>query len=133
MGYPPTEVEIVILRVADLGFSEAATTKEIIGTDHDTDQRGVPVPFTRGRGRQFGLELCPPEVVLEFRLKYKDQPLEERLYVAMKPVLCSDGEPHIFVLVHNADGLSLDTVPARPDDKWHPNNKFMFCLGLAEK
>lgn len=121
------KVDIVILRVADLGFPEAATTREIIGTDHDTDQHGNSAPFTGGRGQQLGLELCPPEVVLQFRLEYKDQPLDERLYVAMKPIASSDGEPRIFVLVHNAGGLGLDAVQVRSDDKWHPNNKFMFC------
>lgn len=122
------EVSIVILRVADLGFSEAATTRELIGTDHDTDQHGNSAPFTTGRGRQLGLELCPPEVVLQFRLEYKDQPLDERLYVAMKPIVASPGgEPRIFVLVHNTGGLGLDAAQVRPDDKWHPNNKFMFC------
>lgn len=121
------KVNIVILRVADLGFPDAVTTRELIGTEHDTDQHGSSAPFTGGRGRQLGLELCPPEIAAQFRLEYKDQPLDERLYVAMKPIASSDGEPRIFVLVHNADGLFLDAAWARPDDKWHPNNKFMFC------
>lgn len=121
------KVNIVILTVADLGFPEAATTREIIGTNHDTDQHGSSAPFTGGRVRQLGLELCPQEVAPQFRLEYKDQPLDERLYVAMKPIASSDGEPRIFVLGHNADGLFLDAARARPDDKWHPNNKFMFC------
>ncbi|MCI0559944.1 MAG: hypothetical protein MN733_15745, partial [Nitrososphaera sp.] len=120
----------VILSVAELGFLEAATTREIVGTDHDTDQHGNLAPFTEGRGQQLGLELCRREVVLQFRLDYKDQPLDELLYVAMKHIASSDGEPRIFVLVHNADGLGLDAIQVRPDDKWHPNNKFMFCCTL---
>jgi len=122
------KVKIVILTVADLGFPEAATTTEIIGTDYDTDEHEISAPFTGGRGQQLGLELCPPEVAPQYRLKYTDQPLDERLYVAMKPIASSDGEPRIFVLGHNADGLFLDAARARPDDTWHPNNKFMFCL-----
>lgn len=114
--------------MADLGFLEAATTGEIIGTDSDTDQHGIPAPFTKGKGRHFGLELCPPEVAPEYRLKYKDQPLGEQLYVAMRPIISSDGEPRIFVLGRNADGLFLDAILARPDDKWHPNKKFIFCM-----
>ena len=121
------EVTLVILRVVDLGFAEAATTKEIIGTDHDADQIGDSAPFTAGRGQQLGLELCPPEVAAYYRLEYKDQPLDEHLYLAMKPIAISDGEPRIFVLGHNADGLFLDAAQARPDDKWHPNTKFIFC------
>jgi len=123
----PTKVKIVRLRVADLGFPNGATTKEIIGTDNDTDQHGYSVPFTGGRGSQLGLELCLPEVAPQYRLDYKDQPLGERLHVAMKPIACSDGEPRIFVLEHNTNGLSLDAVRARPDDKWHPSDQFLFC------
>ena len=127
------KLTIVTLRVSDLGFSEAATTSEIIGTDHDIDQHGSLAPFTGGKGKLFGLELCLPEVALEYRLKYEDQPLDERVYVAMKPIVTPNGEPSIFVLGHSAGGLFLDATQARPDDKWHPNKKFMFCLNSAEK
>lgn len=126
-------VKTVILTVEQLGFSESATTSEIIGTDHDTDPHGNSTPFAQGRGQQLGLALCPPEVAPEFRLKYTDQPMGEALYVGMKPMTPSSGEPSIFVLGHNADGLFLDAVRARPDDKWHPNSKFLFCLALTEK
>jgi hypothetical protein len=114
--------------VRDLGYPEGATTKEIIGTEHDTDVHGHPAPFSGGRGVQLGLELCSAEVAPYHRLEYKDQPLGERLYVAMKPINTSDGEPRIFVLVHNADGLSLDAVRARPDDKWEATDIFIFCM-----
>jgi len=121
------EVRLVRLRVAELGFPDGATTSEIIGTQHDTDQHGHPAPFTGGKGAQLGLRLCPPQVGPECRLEYNDQPPEERLYVAMKPISSSDGEPRIFVLEHNADGMSLDAVRARPDDKWQPTDLFIFC------
>lgn len=126
-------MNIITLTIGNLGFSEAATTSEIIGTDHDTDQHGNSAPFTRGIGRQFGLELCPPDVALNYRLQYKEQPLDDKVYVAMKPIVGPDGEPRVFVLGHNADGLFLDAAQAKPDDKWHPNNKFMFCLKSTEK
>lgn len=122
------KVTIVILRVADLGFAEAATTSQIIGTDHDTDQDGNSAPFTGGRGRQLGLELCPSDFGPQFILQDKKPPLDEPLYVAMKPIASSDGEPRIFVLGHNADGFFLDASLARPNDKWHPNKKFLFCV-----
>lgn len=117
------KVNIIKLSVAALGFPGGATTSEIIGTQHDTSG-----PYTAGRGNQLGLKLCPPEVGPEYRLKYKDQPLHEKLYVAMKPIAGSDGEPHIFVLTHNAEGLCLDAALARPDTEWYPEDKFMFCM-----
>jgi len=63
-------------------------------------------------------------------LEYKDQPLNERLYIAMKPITASDGEPRIFVVANNAEGLSLDSARARPDDEWAPDDKFVFCNAL---
>ena len=122
----PVLVNIVRLAVLDLGFPEGATTKEIIGTDYDTDRHGHSAPFSGGRAVELGLELCPAQVAPRYRLEYKDQPLGERLYVAMKPISTSDGQPRIFVLEHNADGLSLDAVRARPDDKWQATDIFMF-------
>lgn len=125
----PMTVKTVRLRVIDLGFSEGATTKEIIGTENDVDQYGHSAPFTAGRGTNLGLELCLPEVGPRLRLAYNDQPLDERLYVAMKPIESSDGEPRIFVLEHSAKGLSLDAARARPDDRWPPSDVFIFCTG----
>ncbi len=128
VGGLPYRVTIVRLAVRDLGYPEGATTKEIIGMEYDTDEHGHPAPFSEGRGVQLGLELCSAEVAPYHRLEYKDQPLGERLYVAMKPINTSDGEPRIFVLEHSADGLSLDAVRARPDDKWEATDIFIFCM-----
>jgi hypothetical protein len=129
-GGLPVKVNIVRLRVTDLGFPEGARTREIIGTEHDTDQQGHSAPFTAGRGSQLGLKLCPPEAAPSLRLEYTDQPPDERLYVAMKPITSSDGEPRIFVLEHSAQGVSLDAVRARPDDEWRSTDTFIFCTGL---
>jgi hypothetical protein len=121
------EVKLIILTVADLGFPEYAKTREIIGTPHDLDQDGNSSPFTSGKGSWLGLKLCPQDFGPMYRLQYDDQPLYERLYVAMKPIECSDGELRIFVLGHTLDGLSLGSALAKPDDKWHADDKFMFC------
>jgi hypothetical protein len=112
------KLNCIRLRVADLGFPEGALTRELIGSERDRDLFGQSAPFTGGRGNQKGLELCPPDVGPQLRLDYSDQPPGECVYVAMKPITTSDGEPRIFVVAHNSDGLSLDAVRARPDDKW---------------
>ena len=122
------DIEIIVLKLSDLGFPDGATTREIIGTEGDTDSFGHSAPFTAGKVQQMGLCLCLAEVGPQFRLQYEDQPLHERLYVAMKPIATSDGEPRIFVLAHKDDGLSLDAIPARAYDYWDPNDKFVFCL-----
>jgi hypothetical protein len=120
------------VRVADLGFPQGALTREIIGSEHDRDLFGNPAPFTGGRGAELGLKLCPPEAGPYLRLEYADQPSGERLYVAMKPITASDGEPRIFVVAHDSAGLSLDAARARSDDKWAPDDVFVFCLGPTE-
>jgi hypothetical protein len=115
--------------VADLGFPEGALTREIIGSERDRDLFGNAAPFTGGRGKQLGLELCRPDAGPYLRLEYTDQPSGESLYVAMKPITSSDGEPRVFVVAHNSAGLSLDAARARADDKWAPDDTFVFCLG----
>lgn len=120
------EVTTVRVRVADLGFPEGALTREIIGSDGDRDIFGNSAPFTGGRRSQLGLELCPPDLGPYLRLEYADQPLGERLYVAMKPIMASDGEPRIFVVEHSSAGLSLDAAHARHDDMWAPDDVFIF-------
>lgn len=122
------ELKTVVLSVIDLGFPEGALTREVIGSDRDRDLFGNSAPFTGGRGNLLGLKLCPPDLGPELRLQYNKQPLNERLYIAMKPITASDGEPRIFMLTHGTDGLSLDAALARPDDKWAADDKFVFCL-----
>lgn len=117
----------VRLQVADLGFPDGALTREIIGSERDRDLFGHPAPFTGGRGNRLDLGLCPPQVGPELRLQYDDQPLGKRVYIAMKPITASDGEPRIFVLGCSSNGLSLDAARARPDDHWPPEALFVFC------
>jgi len=74
------------------------------------------------------LELCPPDLGPRLRADYSDQPRGERLYIAMKPITASDGEPRIFVVEHTSEGLSLDAARARHDDQWSPDDLFVFCV-----
>jgi len=127
------KVDTVAFRVVDLGFAEGALTREIIGSDRDRDLFGHSAPFTGGRANQLGLKLCPPDLAPHLRLQYNDQPRGERLYVAMKPITASDGEPRIFVLASTSDGLGLDAARARPDDKWAADDKFVFCSAIARE
>ena len=106
------QVHTVRLRVVDLGFPEGALTREIIGTDEDRDLFGHGAPFTGGRYRQMDLELCPPDLGPYLRIDYADQPQGEHLFIAMKPITASDGEPRIFVVEHTSVGLSLNAARA---------------------
>jgi len=125
------KLNLVRVRVTDLGFPEGALTREIIGSEHDRDLFGNPAPFTGGRGAELGLKLCPPEAGPYLRLEYTDQPSGERLYVAMKPITAADGEPRVFVVACDSAGSSLDAARARSSDKWAPDDVFVFCLDQA--
>lgn len=121
-------VSLSVASVAELGFTEGALTREIIGSEHDRDLFGNPAPFTGGRAKQLGLKLCPSDVGPLLRLEYNNQPSGERLNIAMKPIPDSEGEPRIFVVSHDITGLSLDATRARSNDKWEPDDLFVFCF-----
>jgi len=97
----------VWLSVADLGFPEGAFTREIIGSERDRDPFGHPAPFTGGRGKRLGLTLCSPDVGPQLRLEYVEQPSGERLLNRYETNTAADGEPRIFVVTHDAAGLSF--------------------------
>ncbi len=122
-------LKTVRLRVAELGFPAGALTREIIGSDQDRDLFGHPAPYTGGRIVQLGLDLCPPEVGPQLRLQYDDQPRGERVFIGMRPIISSDGEPRLFVVEHGQEGLSLDAARARPTGAWAADDLFVFCLG----
>ncbi|MDO8664011.1 MAG: hypothetical protein Q7K44_00445, partial [Candidatus Liptonbacteria bacterium] len=69
-----TEVDLVNVSVAELGFKNGAPRKDIY-------ERAVSL----------GLELCPNEVGPQLRLQYTDQPKGEWLRIAMEPITGSDG------------------------------------------
>ena len=102
---------LVYLKVSDLGFTSNPTTTELYE-----------------RAEYFGLDLCPPEVGPELRLKYKDQPLNEWKYIAMKPIFDPDGDPCVFRLERGDDGLWLRSSWTRPDFHWSLVDEMVFCL-----
>ena len=105
------KLELVRLTVKDLGFSNSATTQEIFD-----------------KAKTLGLDLCPAEVGPNLRLQYENQPLGEWVYVAMKPITDSGGNPRVFNLVRDVDGLWLHGYWANPDSRWRPGSEFVFCL-----
>ena len=74
-----TEVELVVATAPELGLDGRASLLDIYV-----------------RAKELGLELCPAEVGPQLRLQYTNQPLYERLYVAMEPVAGPDGYSHLY-------------------------------------
>lgn len=114
-GKTREEATLIRLTVADLGFKTSATTDQIYE-----------------RAQTLGLELCPPDTGPNYRLKYKDQPLNEWVRIGMKQITDSNGSPSVFNLARRSDGLWLDDAWADPDDEWRPYHKFVFCLRKSE-
>jgi hypothetical protein len=105
----PEEISLVRLKVEDLGFTSFATTEQIYA-----------------RAQELGLELCPAEVAPHQRLKDMDQPLDDWYWIAMKPISGRGGYPDVFHVVHDSDGLWLDSRWASPTNKWFPGYEFLF-------
>jgi hypothetical protein len=80
------------------------------------------------KAKEQGLDLCPPQVGLQLRVEYKDQPMNEWLYMGMKPITDSDGNPDVFRLGRLTDGTWLGSDWAEPDGQWDPKHEFVFSL-----
>ena len=110
-GRSSEEATLIRLTVADLGFKTNATTNQVFE-----------------RAQALGLELCPLDTGPNYRLKYRNQPLNECIYVGMKQITDSDGRLSVFSLERIDDGLWLDDDEALPGSGWHPGCKFVFRL-----
>lgn len=107
----PEEINLIRLKVRDFGFDSYATTEQLYK-----------------RAEELGLELCPAEVGPQYRLAHKDQPMNEWIYVGMKPITSQDGDPGVFYVARGPAGLWLGNDWARPDDEWGADDEFMFRL-----
>ncbi len=108
----PEQIDLVHLQVKNLDIKKSCpTTNEIYK-----------------KAQYLGLELCPAEVGPQYRLQIKNQPMNEWFYLEMKPIPGSDGDPHVFHLAHDDDGLWLYGPWAEPGDGWYPERGFVFSL-----
>ncbi len=114
-GKTREEATLIRLTVADLGFKTSATTDQIYE-----------------RAQTLGLELCPPDTGPNYRLKYKDQPLNEWVRIGMKQIADSDGCPYVFRLERDVGGLWLRRSWAKPVSTWYPDEEFVFRLRKSE-
>jgi len=96
-----TEVDLVKVTVAELGFKDGARRDQIYE-----------------RAKEFGLELCPSEVGPQLRLQYKDQPLNEWILIGMEPIRGSDGDLDVFNVEHYVSGIWLVSDCGSPGDVW---------------
>lgn len=104
-----SEIELVRLTVAELGFPKRATREDIYN-----------------RAKERGLDLCPAEVGPRLRLEYKDQPKGEWLRVAIDPIRVLGGDPDVWDVGHDADGLWILGDCGYPGNFWNASNQWVF-------
>jgi hypothetical protein len=104
-----TELNLVNVSVAELGFKNGATRKDIYY-----------------RAKELGLELCPAEVGPQLRLQYKDQPNGEWLLIGMEPISGSDGFLDVFDVGRDGGDLWLDGSGGRADGFWDGCGRWVF-------
>ena len=97
-------LDIVRLKVDDLGLPD----------DYPTTDKLFK------KAKELGLELCPPDLGPNYRLQYKDQPMNEWFSIGMKPIAVSAGLPRVFYLKRITHGLWLRSSWAEPDYRWDP-------------
>lgn len=102
VAFKETEIDLVKVTVAELGFKEATRSNRIYK-----------------RAIEIGLELCPAEVGPQLRLQYPDQPKEEYLLIGMEPIpMCGDF-PYVFALRCDDSRLSLGYSWDNPIEFWN--------------
>ncbi len=104
-----TELDLVVISVAELGFKSGATREQIYA-----------------RAKEFGLDLCPAEVGPQLRLQYQDQPDGEWLVIAMEPIIASVGDLELFSVKRYDSDLWLRGVYDYPASVWYAAHRFVF-------
>ena len=104
-----TELDLVKITGVDLGFTKNVTRKKIYD-----------------RAIKLGLELCPNESGPQLRLQYKDQPNGEWLYIAIEPIVVSDGDLNVFLVKRDDDDPWLNASCDSLGDLWGPESMWVF-------
>lgn len=112
----PETLNLIRLRVGDLGFPDGATTQEIYD-----------------RAEEYGLELCPPETGPYKRLQDKNQPMNNWYSIAMKQITDSGGCPGVFYMGRNSSGSWVGSNWTYSGNRWDPDDELMFCLRPSTK
>jgi hypothetical protein len=105
-----TEIELVLVSVADLGFTKATRRDAIYD-----------------RAKELGLDLVPAEAGPQLRLQYTDQPMNEWMLMAMEPITDSDGAPYVFSVGRHDDGRWLRSSDGNPGITWDPDDRWVFA------
>jgi len=106
----PTEIKLVVVTIAQLGFPNGATRAQIYK-----------------KALSLSLQLCPAEVGPQLRLQYMDQPIWEYIIVGMEPISFSDGRPRMLGVVNGPIGHGLYGYDGSASHFWTNRYRWVFC------
>jgi hypothetical protein len=101
-------LDLVFVTVGELGFTSRVTIKDIYSAALTQE-----------------LELCPPEVGPQLRIKYNDRRADGWLWIGMKPVHGLSGDGEVFCVVFDR---RLIAEPISRDRYFNINACFVFVL-----
>jgi len=100
----PQKLELVLLSLEELGFSEEEGIFNISSREDDVDYAKV-----MSAGLALGLGLCPQDTAARIRLRYVGKPSEAPIIPIMIPIISEtvDQLPLIFRLFTDRDGRNI--------------------------
>jgi hypothetical protein len=141
----PLSIDEMMSEIRAKGFHIAYTAHQLLCSPVFTDiirpkvinlytVTGAELGFTDATSRitiyqkalELGLTLCEKEVGPLLRDNYADQPVGERLCIAMEPISDSEFDCIFYVRNGKEDGLFLDGVLSDPDQLWAPEYRWVF-------
>ncbi|MEY9880375.1 DUF1127 domain-containing protein [Bradyrhizobium sp. USDA 329] len=109
LNHGQAEVALVAVSVAELGFQDAASLREIYL-----------------RAQELGFALAPAEIAPQLRLQYLDQPIGEFLTIGMEPIRTWAGEATLLTVANGGAGLILIGQDGRDDAQISVMSRFVF-------
>lgn len=107
----PEEIKLIFPRVRDMGLTGIQTTDQVYQ-----------------RGFDLGWSLCSRRVGPYLRTQDPNQPLGDVYWIAMKQMTGRSGNPRVFELERDEDGLWLSGSWVRPTGGWNPEDQLVFGL-----
>ncbi len=99
---PEKRIETIMLSPAGLGYKRIPSIRELL-------HPGCLAQWNMRNAHRlpdgYSIELLPAEAGPHIREQYKDQPKGEVLWIAMKRIIDSEGDPRVFVLENKGSML----------------------------
>ncbi|MFH1451015.1 MAG: hypothetical protein ABIF89_00170 [bacterium] len=80
------------------------------------------------RAKDFGLELCPPEVGPQLCLQYQSQPDDKPLHIGMESIIGPNDNQFVFGIHYSSSKFRLATFCGYPSYFWRASSCWVFCL-----